>query len=89
MLVEETETEAWMPDWSSKGTSSVYTQQKKILDPFLRSQRALLLRLRQELFDFMVSPRSDGDTSVAKTHPGDAGTEVYERDFALSLLATT
>jgi len=87
MPIEETEIVAWMPDWSPKGTSSVYTRQKKILDPFLRSQRARLLRLRQELFDFMVSPRSEGDTSLAKTHPADAGTEVYERDFALSLLS--
>lgn len=77
-------------DWSPRRISPIGTLQKKAPEPFLRSQRAVLLRLRQELLDFTFgvtgSCRSDGDTSLAKTHPADAGT-AYDRDFALHLLS--
>ena len=71
MHIEEIEID---PDWS-----------------FLRSQRAVLLRLRQELFEVMVGvtvfSRSEGGTSLVKTHPADAGTDAYDRDFAVNLLS--
>ena len=34
-----------------------------------------------------VYSRSEGDRSLVKTHPADAGTDAYDRDFALSLLS--
>lgn len=65
--------------------------QKKGLEPFLCSQRAVLLRLRQDLIDSMagvaVSSRSTSETSLFKKHQADAGSDTYDRDFALSLLS--
>ena len=91
MHIEETEIDSWMPDWSAKRNSPVDTRRRKIVEPFWRSQRALLLRLRQELFDSMagvaVSSRSTSETSLFKTHQADAGSDTYDRDFALSLLS--
>ncbi len=91
MHIEETEIDSWMPDWSPKRISPVDTRERKGLEPFLRSQRAVLLRLREELFASMagvaVSSRATSETSLFKTHQADAGSDTYDRDFALSLLS--
>ena len=91
MPIEEIEMDSWMPDWSPGRTSPVDARQKKKLEPFLRSQKAALLDLRQELLEFVVgaidSSRCESETRFAKMHPADAGTDAYDRDFALNLLS--
>jgi hypothetical protein len=65
MYIGEIESDS---DWSPRRASPIDTRQKKAPEPFLRSQRAVLLRLRQELLDFTfdvtVSSRSDGDKAI-------------------------
>ena len=66
-----------------------------IKDPFLRKQRDRLLHLRDEMLDAMsgvardtLRSRAEGsEASAFGMHQADAGSDAYDRDFALSLLS--
>jgi RNA polymerase-binding transcription factor DksA len=58
----------------------------------MRSQRDKLLKLREGLTESMAvvtkrSPLGPGEASRVGIHPADAGSDAYDRDFALSLLS--
>jgi DnaK suppressor protein len=65
------------------------------LSPFLKKQRAKLLQLRDSLLDAMMGvsrdtlrARAEGsEASAFGMHQADAGSDAYDRDFALSLLS--
>jgi DnaK suppressor protein len=65
------------------------------LNPFLKKQKAKLLQLRDSLLDAMMGvsrdtlrARAEGsEASAFGMHQADAGSDAYDRDFALSLLS--
>lgn len=62
------------------------------LTPFLEKQRQRLLTLKDTLLDSMNgvardSLRTEGEASAFGMHQADAGSDAYDRDFALSLLS--
>jgi DnaK suppressor protein len=65
------------------------------LSPFLRKQKLKLLQLRDTLLDSMMGvsrdtlrARAEGsEASAFGMHQADAGSDAYDRDFALSLLS--
>ena len=65
------------------------------LSPFLRKQKLKLLFLRDTLLDSMMGvsrdtlrARAEGsEASAFGMHQADAGSDAYDRDFALSLLS--
>jgi RNA polymerase-binding transcription factor DksA len=65
------------------------------LDPFIRKQRENLLQLRDAMVDSMAGvaqgtlrSRAEGsEASAFGMHQADAGSDAYDRDFALSLLS--
>src|ERR1700723_165411 len=65
------------------------------LPPFLRKQKSKLLHLRDSLLDSMMGvsrdtlrSRAEGsEASAFGMHQADAGSDAYDRDFALSLLS--
>lgn len=65
------------------------------LPPFVKMQQSRLHELRSSLMDTMdgvvkevLSSRPEGsDGSVGGMHMGDAGSDAYDRDFALSMLS--
>jgi RNA polymerase-binding transcription factor DksA len=65
------------------------------LAPFLRKQKSKLLQLRDSLLDSMMGvsrdtlrARAEGsEASAFGMHQADAGSDAYDRDFALSLLS--
>jgi RNA polymerase-binding transcription factor DksA len=64
------------------------------LTPFLEKQRERLLILKDTLLDNMngvardsLRSQSGGDASAFGMHQADAGSDAYDRDFALSLLS--
>jgi RNA polymerase-binding transcription factor DksA len=65
------------------------------LPPFLRKQKSKLLQLRDTLLDSMMGvsrdtlrSRAEGsEASAFGMHQADAGSDAYDRDFALSLLS--
>lgn len=65
------------------------------LDPFTRSQREKLLQLRDAMVDSMAGVAKDNlrsraegsEASAFGMHQADAGSDAYDRDFALSLLS--
>lgn len=65
------------------------------LAPFLRKQKTKLLQLRDSLLDSMMGvsrdtlrSRAEGsEASAFGMHQADAGSDAYDRDFALSLLS--
>jgi RNA polymerase-binding transcription factor DksA len=88
----DAEMNSLMPDWSPSAPTPFDARSKGRLDPFIRSQKAKLLQLREELTESMTAvtkgcPLSDSEASPLGTHPADAGSAVYDRDFALSLLS--
>ncbi len=71
-------------------TSRVVTK----LTPFLEKQRERLLILKDTLLDSMngvardsLRSQTGGDASAFGMHQADAGSDAYDRDFALSLLS--
>ncbi len=68
---------------------------KVSLTPFLRKQRERLLQLRDNMLDSMsgvakdtLRSRAEGsEASAFGMHQADAGSDAYDRDFALSLLS--
>jgi len=69
-------------------------KQKK-LDPFVRGQKEKLLQLRDAMVDSMAGVAKDNlrsraegsEASAFGMHQADAGSDAYDRDFALSLLS--
>ena len=65
------------------------------LDPFIRTQKEKLLQLRDAMVDSMAGvaqgtlrSRAEGsEASAFGMHQADAGSDAYDRDFALSLLS--
>src|SRR6516162_6252810 len=65
------------------------------LPPFLGKQKSKLLQLRDSLLDLMTgvsrdtlrSRAEDSEASAFGMHQADAGSDAYDRDFALSLLS--
>ncbi|MDQ6624471.1 MAG: TraR/DksA family transcriptional regulator [Verrucomicrobiota bacterium] len=65
------------------------------LDPFVRGQRDKLLQLRDAMVDSMAGVAKDNlrsraegsEASAFGMHQADAGSDAYDRDFALSLLS--
>src|SRR5438067_2426150 len=81
-----------MPDWSPSGPTPLNTRINGRLDPFMQSKRDKLLHLREGLTESMavVTERSSltrSEGSRVGIHPADAGSDAYDRDFALSLLS--
>jgi len=68
---------------------------EKRLDPFTRSQKDKLLQLRDAMVDSMAGVAKDNlrsraegsEASAFGMHQADAGSDAYDRDFALSLLS--
>jgi DnaK suppressor protein len=68
---------------------------EKKLDPFTRQQKQKLLELRDAMVDSMAGvaqgtlrSRAEGsEASAFGMHQADAGSDAYDRDFALSLLS--
>ncbi len=68
---------------------------KKKLDPFTKQQRDKLLQLRDAMVDSMAGVAQDtlrsraegSEASAFGMHQADAGSDAYDRDFALSLLS--
>jgi len=65
------------------------------LDPFTRGQKEKLLQLRDAMVDSMAGVAQDtlrsraegSEASAFGMHQADAGSDAYDRDFALSLLS--
>ena len=76
------------------GQNNVAKKQKK-LDPFTRKQQEKLLYLRDAMVDSMAGVAQDtlrsraegSEASAFGMHQADAGSDAYDRDFALSLLS--
>lgn len=65
------------------------------LDPFVKAQKEKLLQLRDAMVDSMAGVAQDtlrsraegSEASAFGMHQADAGSDAYDRDFALSLLS--
>ncbi len=76
-------------------TGSNHEAEDEKLSPFLKKQKAKLLQLRDSLLDAMMGvsrdtlrARAEGsEASAFGMHQADAGSDAYDRDFALSLLS--
>ena len=72
-----------------------FNHREKRLDPFVRQQKQKLLQLRDAVVDSMAGvaqgtlrSRAEGsEASAFGMHQADAGSDAYDRDFALSLLS--
>lgn len=70
-------------------------QKQRKLDPFTRAQKERLLQLRDAMVDSMAGVAQDtlraraegSEASAFGMHQADAGSDAYDRDFALSLLS--
>jgi len=68
---------------------------EKKLNPFVRKQKEKLLHLRDAMVDSMAGVAQDtlrsraegSEASAFGMHQADAGSDAYDRDFALSLLS--
>src|SRR5437868_8034954 len=68
---------------------------QKKLNPFVRKQKEKLLQLRDAMVDSMAGVAQDtlrsraegSEASAFGMHQADAGSDAYDRDFALSLLS--
>jgi RNA polymerase-binding transcription factor DksA len=86
---------------SAKGSTSLAiignhaNASQRRLDPFVRAQRDKLLQLRDAMVDSMAGVAQDtlraraegSEASAFGMHQADAGSDAYDRDFALSLLS--
>jgi DnaK suppressor protein len=72
-----------------------HNHREKRLDPFTRKQKEKLLQLRDAMVDSMAGVAQDtlrsraegSEASAFGMHQADAGSDAYDRDFALSLLS--
>ena len=79
----------------SVSKATVTKKQEVKLTPFLEQQKAKLLALKDTLLDSMngvakdsLRSRAEGsEASAFGMHQADAGSDAYDRDFALSLLS--
>lgn len=70
-------------------------RKERKLDPFTRAQKDKLLQLRDAMVDSMAGVAQDtlraraegSEASAFGMHQADAGSDAYDRDFALSLLS--
>jgi DnaK suppressor protein len=70
-------------------------QKERKLDPFTKGQKEKLLQLRDAMVDSMAGVAQDtlraraegSEASAFGMHQADAGSDAYDRDFALSLLS--
>ena len=73
----------------------VNNSRERRLDPFTRKQKEKLLQLRDAMVDSMAGVAQDtlrsraegSEASAFGMHQADAGSDAYDRDFALSLLS--
>jgi DnaK suppressor protein len=73
----------------------VKPKKERRLDPFTRGQKEKLLQLRDAMVDSMAGVAQDtlraraegSEASAFGMHQADAGSDAYDRDFALSLLS--
>jgi DnaK suppressor protein len=86
---------------SKKGTTESpaillgLNHRERKLDPFTRQQKEKLLQLRDAMVDSMAGVAQDtlrsraegSEASAFGMHQADAGSDAYDRDFALSLLS--
>jgi RNA polymerase-binding transcription factor DksA len=88
---------------SKKGSNSMpdtlsllgQNHKERRLDPFTRQQKDKLLQLRDAMVDSMAGVAQDtlrsraegSEASAFGMHQADAGSDAYDRDFALSLLS--
>jgi DnaK suppressor protein len=83
------------PHKGANGTAAPKAPVVKVkLTPFLEKQRERLLILKDTLLDSMngvardsLRSQTGGDASAFGMHQADAGSDAYDRDFALSLLS--
>ncbi len=82
----------------SESDSILATSRKQVelnLTPFLKKQQERLLQLRDGMLDSMMGVAKDNlrsraegsEASAFGMHQADAGSDAYDRDFALSLLS--
>jgi DnaK suppressor protein len=79
----------------SPGALLGLNHRERRLDPFTRKQKEKLLQLRDAMVDSMAGVAQDtlrsraegSEASAFGMHQADAGSDAYDRDFALSLLS--
>jgi RNA polymerase-binding transcription factor DksA len=82
-------------DSSKQTILATKNDKQKRLDPFVRGQKDKLLQLRDAMVDSMAGVAKDNlrsraegsEASAFGMHQADAGSDAYDRDFALSLLS--
>ncbi|HSV64076.1 MAG TPA: TraR/DksA C4-type zinc finger protein [Chthoniobacterales bacterium] len=80
---------------AASGVLSTKNNKPRKLDPFVRGQKEKLLQLRDAMVDSMAGVAKDNlrsraegsEASAFGMHQADAGSDAYDRDFALSLLS--
>src|SRR3954463_453403 len=83
------------PENASRELLATKNHKQKRLDPFVRGQKEKLLQLRGAMVDSMAGVAKDNlrsraegsEASAFGMHQADAGSDAYDRDFALSLLS--
>ncbi|MFL6589670.1 MAG: TraR/DksA family transcriptional regulator [Chthoniobacterales bacterium] len=83
------------PENASRELLATKNHKQKRLDPFVRGQKEKLLQLRDAMVDSMAGVAKDNlrsraegsEASAFGMHQADAGSDAYDRDFALSLLS--
>src|SRR5256714_15423842 len=82
-------------DHAKKEILATRNHKPRKLDPFVRGQKDKLLQLRDAMVDSMAGVAKDNlrsraegsEASAFGMHQADAGSDAYDRDFALSLLS--
>jgi len=82
-------------DFNSHEILAPKNHKPRKLDPFVRGQKEKLLNLRDAMVDSMAGVAKDNlrsraegsEASAFGMHQADAGSDAYDRDFALSLLS--
>jgi len=82
-------------DFNSHEIVAPKNHKPRKLDPFVRGQKEKLLNLRDAMVDSMAGVAKDNlrsraegsEASAFGMHQADAGSDAYDRDFALSLLS--
>ncbi len=82
-------------DFNSHEIIAPKNHKPRKLDPFVRGQKEKLLNLRDAMVDSMAGVAKDNlrsraegsEASAFGMHQADAGSDAYDRDFALSLLS--
>jgi RNA polymerase-binding transcription factor DksA len=86
------ETNSSVIDWSPSGGRLVRKRKERILDRFVCSQKEKLIQLREQVTQSRARDNKGAlldrtEVSTLGTHPADAGSDAYDRDFALNLLS--